>query len=72
MAFHEINSFKPILHIHYDHHFKESPQFADLEVVLNELYSTFQDYLEILYTDCEQDKCTYILMQNCPSIRARL
>ena len=62
MSYYEVTSLKPILHVHFNHHFKDSTQFADFEVLLNEIYSQGSDYLEILYTDCDKDKGTLVLM----------
>lgn len=57
MMFYEQNSAKPILHLYFNRHFKNSTQFKDFEDIITELYNDHEDYLNILYTDCNQDKC---------------
>lgn len=58
MNYYESNSFDTIIHLHFNHHFKDSPQFIELEIILNSLYANNKDFMKILYTDCDQDKGT--------------
>ena len=58
-AHYEAQSFTPLLHIYFDRHFKNSKQFTDFEVVLNDLNEDIQDYAEIIFTDCDKNKGIY-------------
>ena len=53
MGYYESSSFKAVLHLHYNHHFKQSSDFTNFEIILNELYAANQDFMDVLYTDCE-------------------
>ena len=44
----------PLYHLIFNHHFRESEQFKELEGIFGELYDRRKDYMSILYTDCEQ------------------
>lgn len=60
MAFYENHSLKPILHTYYNRHFKNSTKFRQFERVLNDLYNSHGDYIDILLTDCDKDTCKFI------------
>lgn len=55
MQYYEEHSSKPILHIFYNRHFRNSSQFREFQHTLDELYANTGDYLDILMTDCDKD-----------------